>query len=131
MVIGDIEKMIIVGLIWGTTNAFMKKGATKFDTESPKSKSPQNGTIVSLLKNVINLILTWQYSLPLLINLSASATFFALIGHTPISLAVPVTNATTFCATAVVGFLLGEDIQLGSSLFGVFIIVLGVYLCVS
>ncbi|XP_074273783.1 uncharacterized protein LOC141597285 [Silene latifolia] len=126
MAIGDIEKMIIVGLIWGTTNAFMKKGAIIWTHKSTKSPSSSNH-----LKNILNLVLTWQYSLPLLINLSASATFFTLIGHTRISLAVPVTNATTFCATALMGFLLGEDTRLGFALFGTLLIVLGVWLCVS
>ncbi|KAL9224520.1 hypothetical protein vseg_000545 [Gypsophila vaccaria] len=131
MVIGDVPKMVTVGLIWGATNALMKKGAIIYDNKpTDSSTSAKNGTVYMLLKNMMSLIMTWQYSLPLLLNLSASAAFFALIGHTPISLAVPVTNATTFCATAVFGFLLGEDIRIGFALFGTFVTVLGVCLCV-
>ncbi|KAK6941485.1 putative transmembrane family 234 [Dillenia turbinata] len=67
--VGDVEKMILVGLVWGVTNSLMRK---------------------------------------------ASATFFAILSDTPISVAVPVTNATTFAATAVSGMLLGEKTHLVS-----------------
>lgn len=138
MAMGDIEKMIAVGLIWGSTNALMKKGAIIWEQKtlnSPSSTPNQTPTqlhhrIIMSLQNYLNLIITWQYSLPLLLNLSASASFFAILGHTPISLAVPVTNATTFAATAVFGMLLGEETKPGYALFGTLIIVLGVWLCV-
>ncbi|KMT03142.1 hypothetical protein BVRB_8g196980 [Beta vulgaris subsp. vulgaris] len=136
MAIGDIEKMIAVGLIWGATNALMKKGAIIWDqkslnTFSPSSKkSPPHNRIILSLQNYLNLILTWQYSIPLFLNLSASATFFTILGNTPISLAVPVTNATTFAATAVMGMLLGEKTRVGYALFGTIVIVFGVWLCV-
>ncbi|KNA24088.1 hypothetical protein SOVF_019060 [Spinacia oleracea] len=137
MAIGDIEKMIAVGLIWGATNALMRKGAIIWDKKSLKSSpSKQSPTpllhhrIILSLQNYLNLFLTWQYSVPLFLNLSASASFFAILGHTPISLAVPVTNATTFAATAVMGMLLGEETRLGYALFGTLFIVLGVWLCV-
>ncbi|KAL2929112.1 hypothetical protein RDABS01_034532 [Bienertia sinuspersici] len=138
MAISDIEKMIAVGLIWGATNALMRKGAIIWDQKSLKSSSSSkqsptpllHNRIINSLKNYLNLILTWQYSIPLFLNLSASATFFAILGNTPISLAVPVTNATTFAATAVMGMLLGEKTRVGYALFGTLFIVLGVWLCV-
>ncbi|XP_057537086.1 uncharacterized protein LOC130814866 [Amaranthus tricolor] len=137
MPIGDIEKMVAVGLIWGATNAFMRKGAVIWDQKSlESSQSLQSASsnlhqrILFTLKSYLNLFLTWQYSVPLILNLSASASFFAILGHTSISLAVPVTNATTFAATAVMGILLGEKTRLGYALFGTFLIVLGVWLCV-
>ncbi|KAM7279852.1 hypothetical protein ACFE04_006986 [Oxalis oulophora] len=73
------------------------------------------------------MMLFWQYSLPFIVNLSGSLTFFALLSDTPISLAVPVTNGTTFAATAVVGMLLGEETRVGPALIGTAFIVL----CVS
>lgn len=132
MVIGDIEKMITVGLVWGATNAFMKKGTLIWD-QKLKSSSQANTTqnpILKTLNNWLNLLLTWQYSVPFLLNLSASATFFAILSDTPISLAVPVTNATTFAATALFGLLLGEEIRVLMALFGTFLILVGVFICV-
>ncbi|KAL3833435.1 hypothetical protein ACJIZ3_008171 [Penstemon smallii] len=126
MVGRDIEKMVAVGLVWGATNALMRKGALIWDKalkSTPQTNTPQ-------LKKWLKLLLIWQYTLPFLINLSASATFFAILSDTPISLAVPVTNATTFAATAVFGMILGEETRAGLALLGTLLIVFGVYICV-
>lgn len=135
----DMEKMVAVGLVWGATNALIRRGALAWDqrssstTESPPLQIQSNlrRKILNSLGNWINLLLFWQYSVPFLINLSASATFFALLSHAPISLAVPVTNATTFAATAVFGILLGEETQIGLALLGTTFIVFGIWLCVG
>ncbi|KAL9993479.1 putative transmembrane family 234 protein [Helianthus debilis subsp. tardiflorus] len=119
MVIGDIEKMVTVGLIWGATNALMRRGALISDQQLQNKQSSTKNPILKTLIDWFNLILVWQYSVPFIINLSASATFFAILSHTPISLAVPVTNATTFAATAVFGMLLGEETRVGLTLFGI------------
>ncbi|KAK3210664.1 hypothetical protein Dsin_015370 [Dipteronia sinensis] len=126
---GDVEKMVAVGLVWGATNALMRRGALIWDqsVKSSSSSSPPNPPevllhhkIITCLKSWLCLLLIWQYSVPFLLNLSASATFFAILSHTPISLAVPVTNATTFAATALFGILLGEKTRLGLSLLAEF-----------
>ncbi|KAF2597745.1 hypothetical protein F2Q68_00007539 [Brassica cretica] len=119
----DIQKMVAVGLVWGATNALIRRGALAWDkksltTESPPLQIPSNfrRKILATLRDGINLLLFWQYSVPFLVNLSASAAFFALLGDSPISIAVPVTNATTFAATAAFGVLLGEETQIGLAL---------------
>ncbi|GKV11710.1 hypothetical protein SLEP1_g22938 [Rubroshorea leprosula] len=135
--IGDVEKMVAVGLIWGATNAAMRRGALLWDKSlksAPPPPSPPlklQQKILNSLSNWLTLLFFWQYSIPFIINLSASATFFALLSEAPISLAVPVTNATTFAATAVFGMLLGEKTQVGRALLGTAFIVLGVWLCIS
>lgn len=132
-----MEKMVAVGLVWGATNALIRRGALAWDnrksstTESPPPPPLQiRRKIMIALRDWINLLLFWQYSVPFLINLSASATFFSLLSNAPISLAVPVTNATTFAATAAFGILLGEDTQIGLALLGTSFIVFGIWLCV-
>ncbi|CAI9758993.1 unnamed protein product [Fraxinus pennsylvanica] len=130
---GDVVKMVAVGLVWGATNALMRKGAILWD-QAQKSTLQRNRSqgqhpVLSTLKKWLKLLLIWQYTLPFLINLSASVTFFAILSDTPISLAVPVTNATTFAATAVFGIILGEETLIFRALFGTFLIVLGVYIC--
>ncbi|KAM5547627.1 transmembrane protein 234 [Rosa sericea] len=133
--VGDIEKMIAVGLVWGATNALMRRGALLWD-QALKSSQPQpitahHNKVLTSLKKWLKLLSIWQYTIPFSVNLSASATFFAILSHTPISLAVPVTNATTFAATAVFGILLGEQTHLGLALFGTGLIVLGIWLCIT
>lgn len=140
--IGDVEKMVAVGLVWGATNALMRRGAILWDQslKSPPPPPPPAGPqhhrkihrrLLASLESWLGLILIWQYSVPFLINLSASATFFAILSHAPISLAVPVTNATTFAATAACGAVLGEETRLGHAVLGTGLIVLGVWLCIS
>ncbi|CAD5332167.1 unnamed protein product [Arabidopsis thaliana] len=133
----DMDKMVAVGLVWGATNALIRRGALAWDktksSSTTESHSPPlqiRRKIMIALRDWINLLLFWQYSIPFLINLSASATFFALLSHAPISLAVPVTNATTFAATAAFGILLGEETQIGVALLGTSFIVFGIWLCV-
>ncbi|KAJ3695682.1 hypothetical protein LUZ60_001059 [Juncus effusus] len=119
MASNDVAKLITVGLIWGATNAFMRRGAA--------ISSAAASSDISWLGP----LLTYQYAVPFLINLSASALFFHLLGAAPISLAVPVTNATTFAATAVTGFLLGEEMRVGRAMFGTALIMIGVWICVA
>ncbi|KAL8040584.1 hypothetical protein ABFX02_10G108000 [Erythranthe guttata] len=118
--------MVAVGLVWGATNALMRRGAIIWDEALKSSPQTNRGRFKKWLK----LVLIWQYTLPFLINLSASATFFGILIDTPISLAVPVTNATTFAATAVFGIILGEETRVGLALFGTLLILLGVYVCI-
>ncbi|XP_052183557.1 uncharacterized protein LOC127795731 isoform X2 [Diospyros lotus] len=129
----EIEKMIPVGLVWGATNALMRRAAVKWDQtlkSSPPPNTAQAPRFLSSLRHWLSLLFMWQYFVPFFLNLSASAAFFALLSHAPISLAVPVTNAITFAATAVFGMLLGEETRLWPALFGTVLIVLGVYICV-
>ncbi|KAK9102771.1 hypothetical protein Sjap_020025 [Stephania japonica] len=133
----DVEKMVAIGLIWGATNALMRRGALIWDQKlrsSANYHSHQSSLLLQkllgYLKNWLNLILIWQYSIPFAVNLSASAAFFAILSDSPISLAVPVTNATTFAATAVFAMLLGEETHLGFALLGTFLIVVGVWICI-
>ncbi|KAI3995517.1 hypothetical protein MKX01_007319 [Papaver californicum] len=133
----DVEKMIAIGLVWGITNSIMRKGALIWDQKLKKksstsysSSSKLHHQLLGCLQNWFHLLLTWQYSVPFLINLSASATFFAILSDSPISLAVPVTNATTFAATAVSAMILGEETRIGFALSGTFFIVLGVSICI-
>ncbi|KAK4728599.1 hypothetical protein R3W88_021587 [Solanum pinnatisectum] len=106
--------MVTVGLVWGATNALMRKGAIKWDEtikSLPKPNTPQH-KIMTTLKNWFKLFISYIFP------------------HS-YSLAVPVTNATTFAATAVFGtMILGEEILVGRALFGTFLIVLGVYICI-
>ena len=120
---GDAASMVAVGLVWGATNALMRRGALVWDRRA--RASPSGGNV---FRRWAALLLTWQYSAPFAANLCASAAFFALLGAAPISVAVPVTNAVTFAATAAA---LGERVRLGPAVLGTALIVLGVSVCIS
>ncbi|KAM0053512.1 putative transmembrane family 234 protein [Helianthus debilis subsp. tardiflorus] len=78
MVIRDIEKMVTAGLIWGATNALMRRGALISDQQLHNKQSSTKNPILKTLIDWFSLILVWQwqYSLPFITNLSASTTFF-------------------------------------------------------
>ncbi|XP_058074283.1 uncharacterized protein LOC131223022 isoform X1 [Magnolia sinica] len=121
----EVEKMIAIGLVWGVTNAIMRRGALLWDQklEATSASNPRRPSLLheralAHLKKWIDLLLVWQYSIPFLVNLSASAAFFSILSDAPISLAVPVTNATTFAATAVAATALGEETRVWHALSG-------------
>ncbi|KAG6589933.1 Transmembrane protein 234-like protein, partial [Cucurbita argyrosperma subsp. sororia] len=118
--IGDVEKMVAIGIVWGATNALMRRGALLWDQalKSSSNATRSSNKLLSSLRRWLKVLSIWQYTVPFLVNLTASATFFAILSDAPISLAVPVTNATTFAATAVFGMLLGEETRVGYALFG-------------
>ncbi|KAM0894929.1 hypothetical protein ACQ4PT_024155 [Festuca glaucescens] len=105
---GDAASMVAVGLVWGATNALMPRGALVWDRRS-RSLPAGSGAV----RRWADLLLT-----SFLANLSASSAFVRLLGDAPISVAVPVTNATTFAATAVAAALLGEDTRAAPAALG-------------
>lgn len=134
-----MEVMVTIGLVWGTTNALIKRGALISEEKNKKRKLslPTKwrsgfGWLIDYIEDWIGLLCVWQYSIPFIVNLSASVGFFLMLGDTPISLAVPVTNAVTFAATAVAGsVLLGEDMHIKHSLVGLVLIITGIWLCIT
>ncbi|XP_057867521.1 uncharacterized protein LOC131074825 [Cryptomeria japonica] len=135
-----VEAMIAVGIVWGTTNALIKRGtliSEQHKNERRKKSLPLSNEgsrfdwLVNYIEEWVSLLCVWQYSIPFIINLSASAGFFLILGDSPISLAVPVTNAVTFAATAVAGLALGETMHLLHTLLGLLLTLSGVWLCIT
>lgn len=134
-----------IGTVWGATNALMKRGALIAAEEKKKkkeqlqkasssssSKKTTPATLVwSLLQEWVQRLRVWEYSLPFLLNFSMSVLFVIKLVDSPITLAVPVTNATTFAVTAIAGAVLGEKMKGPETLIGVSLIIAGVTLCIS
>ncbi|VAH41708.1 unnamed protein product [Triticum turgidum subsp. durum] len=85
--------MVAVGLVWGATNALMRRGALVWDR---RSRCLPAGT---------GAVRRWAD--------------------------LPVTNATTFAATAVAAALLGEATRAAPAALGTALILLGVWVCIS
>ncbi|CAM6046858.1 unnamed protein product [Sphagnum compactum] len=131
-----------IGTVWGATNALIKRGALIAEAKKQKaqagSKHKANSSkktlptfVWSILQEWIQLLCVWEYSLPFLLNLSMSVLFVIKLGDSPITLAVPVTNATTFAVTAIAGAALGEKMRGLETVIGVSLIIAGVTLCIS
>ncbi|KAL6885471.1 hypothetical protein ACP4OV_010250 [Aristida adscensionis] len=127
---GGAASMVAVGLVWGATNALMRRGALVWDRRA-RARASSSGGGGGAVRRWAELLLTWQYSAPFAANLCASAAFFALLGAAPISVAVPVTNAVTFAATAAAAAALGERVRPAPAALGTALIVLGVWVCIA
>ena len=126
--------LITIGCVWGLTNALIKRGATIAEKQKLKQKTtntPKAKGIRAHVDEWIVMLCVWQYSLPFVINLSASALFFMKLNDAPITLAVPVTNAVTFGATAISGAAFGEKMDGVRTVLGITLIIIGVCICVS
>ncbi|MCO5570433.1 hypothetical protein L7F22_024155 [Adiantum nelumboides] len=134
----SILSLVSIGLIWGVTNALIKRGVhiaekQKIHHSRKEVEEPSKGVLSYLYvhcQDWVHMLSLWQYSLPFFINLSASALFFITLSDTPITLAVPVTNAITFGATAAAGMALGEKMHSMRTLLGIALITAGVWICI-
>ncbi|KAH7445920.1 hypothetical protein KP509_01G028700 [Ceratopteris richardii] len=135
----SIPSVVSIGIIWGVTNAFIKRGADISERQKKmrmgKEVKEINRSLLAYLhfhlQEWIFMLTVWQYSLPFLLNLSASALFFITLSDSPITLAVPVTNAITFAATAATGMALGEKMNVMRTFLGIILIVGGVWISIS
>ncbi|XP_071794541.1 transmembrane protein 234-like [Asterias amurensis] len=116
--------LIVVALLWGSTNPLMRKGGKGIEDVKRKSKLAQ------FFAEVKFLLLNWKYILPFLVNQSGSVLFYITLASAELSLAVPLTNALTFLFTTLMGRILGEDIGGKETYFGMLLVVAGVTLCV-
>ncbi|KAL2649975.1 hypothetical protein R1flu_018103 [Riccia fluitans] len=127
--------LLVTGSVWGTTNALIKRGALKAQEKQTRREKEKTSSrkfwLSEFFISWFHLLCAWEYSIPFLVNLSASIFFFKQLGDSPINIAVPVTNATTFAVTAIAGAALGERVDMMKGLAGVGLIVVGIVLCIS
>ncbi|XP_055372575.1 transmembrane protein 234 homolog [Condylostylus longicornis] len=113
-----ILSLISVGLLWGATNPFLKKGSKGIENIKAKTKLQKfSQEIQFLLKNPSN-------SIPLLLNQSGSLIYVLTLQNANLTMAVPIANALSFVFTAFAGYFLGE-IHSKNTLFGSLLVIIG------
>ncbi|XP_023646712.1 transmembrane protein 234 isoform X2 [Paramormyrops kingsleyae] len=121
----EVLSLLLVALLWGATNPFLKKGAEGIE-------DVRGGRMVfQLIAEVKFLFINIRYLVPFLLNQSGSLVYYLTLATTDLSLAVPVTNSLTFLFTLLAGKLLGEEVDGKGALLGMFLTMLGVTLCVT
>ena len=114
---------LLVGMAWGLTTPFMRKGALSKDQKPQPKRHTFEDPNASWLKNqvmsvmyaVVDLLKNPAYAVPLLLNVTGSVWFFLLIGQagkslmffnlscmlivSELSLTVPITNSLAFLFT--------------------------------
>ena len=121
---------VLVGLVWGGSNPLLKRGASSLTSVPPYKWA---GPLGGVLAETVHLFTTPSYLLPFAANQGGSLLFLVCLGNAPLSDAVPIVNALTFAATALMGMALGEPVSQNYPLTfaGMALVSLGIYLCVS
>ncbi|KAL7719259.1 Transmembrane protein [Entamoeba marina] len=118
----EIIGLVMVGMLWGCTNPFMKKGI-QFEHEENCS------ILTNLKKDVITLVTSFSFIIPFLINQSGSIIFTLMLGSHDLSLVIPLSNALTFIFTFITAYLLGETKLSKRYIMGVLLVLVGVTIC--
>ncbi|KAL5288616.1 TMEM234 family protein [Megaselia abdita] len=112
--------LVAVGLLWGVTNPFIKKGSKGMN------KLKDSGSkIKNFLLEAKFIFKRLDYWIPFAINQFGSVLYVATIQKTQLSLGVPIANAFSFLFTAVTGSLLGEQIPGKDLIIGTTFITIG------
>ncbi|XP_032900716.1 transmembrane protein 234 [Amblyraja radiata] len=117
--------LVLVSLLWGATNPFLKKGTEGIE------KVQSGNWVTQLLAEMRFLVLNYKYLIPFLLNQSGSLLFYFTLASTDLSLAILLTNSLTFVFTALTGKLLGEDIGGKQAMAGMLLTLIGITLCVA
>ncbi|XP_044735129.1 transmembrane protein 234 homolog [Chrysoperla carnea] len=116
--------LVLVAVLWGCTNPFIKSGTVGIEKIKGKTKFSQ------ILLELKFLFTNWKYIIPFLINQSGSLAYIFALQIAPMSLVVPVTNSLTFVFTDLTGKLLGEKSPPLRTYIGMLFILCGTTLCV-
>lgn len=108
----EIAAYVCIGVLWGSTNALIKQ------SRLVQGAGPHR-------------LSDFGFTVPQSINFAASTAFALLLGHSRLSIAVPVANSVSVCSTLLLGWALGEPIKLPLALLGACLVVTGVTVCAS
>lgn len=97
--------LFVVALLWGTTNALMKKGAEGIE----RCSTPSTSWIRNLWEEIKFLVKNWKYLLSYGVNQLGSLIYYYALGYCDLSIAGPLTNTMTFVVTYFAdGYLFGR-----------------------
>ncbi|XP_022168730.1 transmembrane protein 234 homolog [Myzus persicae] len=112
-----ILQLFIVGVLWGSTNPFLKAATNKVK---------RNKTF-NLISEVTDHITNWHYLIPFLINQCGSLLFYFTLKYSDISLAVPIANGVSLVSTSIVGTLIGEEKPKLRTMVGILFLLFGIF----
>ncbi|XP_056326260.1 transmembrane protein 234 [Danio aesculapii] len=120
----EVFCLLLVAILWGGTNPFLKKGTEGIEEVQKKNK------LLQFLAELKFLFLNFKYLVPFLLNQGGSLVFYFTLASTDLSLAVPVVNSLTFLFTLLMGKVLGEEFGGKGAIMGMLLIMCGVTVCV-
>ncbi|RCN45607.1 hypothetical protein ANCCAN_08345 [Ancylostoma caninum] len=130
-----ILSMIGVGFLWGATNPLLRLGSkASVQEKAATGVHPSHNIWRRLLSPFVDLtalLMNWKFSIPFIVNQSASVLFIMLISRYSVSVVVPCVNALQFVFTAIVGHLIGERILSCRSCIGAVMVTIGVLIMMT
>uniref|UniRef100_A0A8C7ZMN7 Transmembrane protein 234 n=1 Tax=Oryzias sinensis TaxID=183150 RepID=A0A8C7ZMN7_9TELE len=147
--IGELLSLVLVSILWGCTNPFLKRGTEGLEKVTQPNRVSQilaeikflflnfkvcfiniNSSTFKLDAWLISFSVSCQYLLPFLMNQAGSVFYYYTLSTTDLSLAVPVTNSLTLLCTLLTGKLLGEEFGGKKAVVGMVLTMAGVSLCI-
>ncbi|CAL8296933.1 transmembrane protein 234 [Gadus morhua] len=120
----EVLCLLLVAILWGCTNPFLKRGTEGIEHVKRTNK------VLQVLAEVKFLFLNLQYLVPFLLNQLGSLVYYFTLATTDLSLAVPVTNSLTFLLTVLTGKILGEEFGGKRAVGGMVLTMVGITLCI-
>ncbi len=122
---------LLVGMLWGCTNPFIKHAQQKI-LEST-SKEVSHGKSISTFESLIRLVTNLKLFIPYAINQTGSLAYYYMLSSQPVNQANPICNSLTFVFTAITGyFVFNETFQHPLLLLlGITLVVSGIYVCIT
>uniref|UniRef100_A0A6B2F7U5 Transmembrane protein 234 n=1 Tax=Bothriechis nubestris TaxID=1766655 RepID=A0A6B2F7U5_9SAUR len=122
--LGDVAALMLVAILWGTTNPFLKRGTEGLEQVKRESRPQQ------VLAEIKFLCLNYKYMLPFIVNQCGSFIYYLALASTDLTLAVPLCNSLALVFTVATGKLLGENIGGRRAALGMLLTVLGIAICI-
>jgi len=115
---------VLVGLLWGATNPFLKKYSTGVENVHHTNR------FIKFILEMKFLATNWRYVAAFLVNQSGAVVYYITVSRADITLAVPISNSLTFFFTTFTGPLLGEPWPSFYTCVGGISVMCGVTLCI-
>ncbi|XP_042295740.1 transmembrane protein 234 [Sceloporus undulatus] len=125
VVSGELSALLLVSLLWGGTNPFLKRG-----TEGLERVKEERCTL-QLVAEMKFLCLNYKYVVPFVLNQCGSLVYYLTLASADLTLAVPLCNSLALIFTLATGKLLGEDIGGARAALGMLLTILGIALCIA
>ncbi|KAJ8919826.1 hypothetical protein NQ315_006355 [Exocentrus adspersus] len=119
----ETVSLVLVALLWGATNPFIKRNSKEIVKIKAESKVCQFLLELKYLATNVN------YLLPMAVNQLGSVLYFLTLQDVDLTICVPVTNSLTFVFTAICGWILGEELPDKRTVLGIVLVILGTALC--
>uniref|UniRef100_UPI00358FD9CE transmembrane protein 234 isoform X1 n=1 Tax=Myxine glutinosa TaxID=7769 RepID=UPI00358FD9CE len=122
---GEITSLVVVALLWGLSNPFLRRGAKGIETVKSA------GLVRQTLAELRFIFFNARYMIPFLINQLGSLLYYVTLASADLSLAVILTNSLTVIFTIISGAMLGERLGGKQAVLGVFLTMCGLILCIT